>query len=173
VVRVDADGTVRVITTNKSPFDLREQLAYVAGLPPSRIVVESEFVGGDFGGKGLSHDEFACYFLALATGRSVKSAMSYSEELGFGGARPSSRCRLRTAVNADGEILAHESSIHFDGGAYAAGRVIAGPLLDGWTALEPYRVPNARLEQTRFLAVRCGHPVRPTRDLPASCTWTS
>ena len=37
--------------------------------PRTQIVIDTTFIGGDFGGKGLSIDEFTCYFLARATGR--------------------------------------------------------------------------------------------------------
>src|SRR5581483_9851116 len=82
IVGIEGDGTVRVCSTNKGPFALRQQLSIVTGVPQERIVVDSMHIGGDFGGKGHSVDEFACYYLALATGRPVKAVMSPSEELG-------------------------------------------------------------------------------------------
>src|SRR6266516_4579697 len=64
LVWIEADGTVHVVSSNKGPFQLRQQMAAALGLPPERIVVDSAFIGGDFGGKGNSIDEFACYKLA-------------------------------------------------------------------------------------------------------------
>lgn len=146
IVWIDEAGLVRVYTTNKAPFSLRQSLAVVTGLPAQNIVVESMFIGGDFGGKGLSIDEYPCYYLARATGRPVKSVMTYAEELGTANPRHGATCYLRTAVDERGKMIAHESRVYFHDGAYAAGRPLAGPILDGWSALDAYSVPNARME---------------------------
>jgi CO/xanthine dehydrogenase Mo-binding subunit len=144
---LESDGTVRVVSTNKTPFTLRAQMANTIGLPEERIVVDSAFIGGDFGGKGTSFDEYTCYFLARATGRPVKAEMRYSDELGAGNPRHAATLRLRTAVDAEGHFLAHESHIVFDGGAYAGGKPLDGLVVRGGLAtLSPYRVPQVRLE---------------------------
>src|SRR5207237_1340032 len=107
----------------------------------------SAFIGGDFGGKGTSLDEYTCYFLARASGRPVKAEMRYADELGAANPRHSAVLRLRTAVDEQGHFLAHESRILFDGGAYAGGKPIDGLVVRGGLAtLSPYRVPQTRLE---------------------------
>ncbi len=72
LVWIDGGGVVHVTSTNKSPFGLREQLSVTTGLPKERIVVHPSFIGGDFGAKGLSVEEFPCYYLAAATKRPLK-----------------------------------------------------------------------------------------------------
>ncbi len=139
--------TVHVVTTNKAPFSLRDQMAVTIGVPAERIVVDTPHVGGDFGGKGLSLDEFALYFLARATGRPVRSVLRYTDELQLSNTRHSARIRLRTGVDRDGRITAHEARVVFDGGAYAAGKPVAGLLPGGPTlTLAGYHVPAARVE---------------------------
>ncbi|HXF33848.1 MAG TPA: molybdopterin cofactor-binding domain-containing protein, partial [Candidatus Acidoferrales bacterium] len=64
LVFIDRDGTLHVHTPCKAPFRLRNQFAAVTGLPLEKIVIEPSYIGGDFGGKGLVIEEFACYFLA-------------------------------------------------------------------------------------------------------------
>jgi CO/xanthine dehydrogenase Mo-binding subunit len=71
MVWIDDAGIVHVISTNKSPFSLREQFAVTTGLPQDRFVVHPSYIGGEFGAKGLSVEEFPCYYLAAATGRPV------------------------------------------------------------------------------------------------------
>jgi len=140
---------VHVITTNKAPFSLRDQMAVTLGIPAERIVVHTPHVGGDFGGKGLSLDEHALVFLARATGRPVRSVLRYSDELQVSNTRHGGVARLRTAFDKEGRILAHDARIVFDGGAYAAGK--PGPGLipgDGLFTLAGYRVPAARVEVT-------------------------
>ncbi|HZT05525.1 MAG TPA: xanthine dehydrogenase family protein molybdopterin-binding subunit [Chloroflexota bacterium] len=146
VVWIDPAGIVHIHSTNKAPFVIQHQMAIVTGLPAERIVVDSMFIGGDFGGKGHSIEEFPCYFLAAATGRPIKSVMSYAEELESAAPRHGAKFHLRTAVGKDGRILAHESRVYYDDGAYAGARPLPGPILDGWSALEVYAVPHARLE---------------------------
>ena len=146
LVWIDEQDVAHVYSTNKAPFSLRQSFAVVTGLPAQRFVVDSMFIGGDFGGKGLSIDEYPCYYLAKATGRPVKSVMTYADELGSGNPRHGATCYLRTAVDGNGHMIAHESRVYFHDGAYAAGRPIPGPILDGWSGLDPYRVPNARME---------------------------
>jgi CO/xanthine dehydrogenase Mo-binding subunit len=147
LVSIDADGLVHVVSTNKTPFSLRQQMAYAIGLPEAQVVVNSQYIGGDFGGKGTSLDEYTCYFLARATGRPVKAEMTYADELGSGNPRHAASIHVRTAVDADGHFLAHESRLVFDGGAYAAGKPIDGLVVrGGLSTLAGYRVPETRLE---------------------------
>ena len=138
---------VRVVSTNKAPFNLRDQMAATLGLAKDRIVVDNGTIGGDFGAKGLSTDEFVLYHLAKATGRPVRAITRYADELTTTNPRHSSRIRLRTGVDAEGRIVAHESHALFDGGAYAAGKPTVRLLVEGGVStLEGYRVPAARHE---------------------------
>lgn len=160
VVWIERDGTVRVYSINKSPFALRHQLSVVTGVPAQQIVVDSMFIGGDFGGKGHSIHEFACYYLAQATGRPIKSVMTYAEELGACNPRHAVKFFLRTGVAKDGRIVAHQSRAVFNGGAYAAAKPIPGLIVPaGPGALEVYNVPNARIETLVAYTntVPCGH----------------
>jgi CO/xanthine dehydrogenase Mo-binding subunit len=146
IVWLEADR-VRVVSTNKAPFNLRDQMAATLGLRKEQIVVDNGTIGGDFGGKGLSTDEFVLYHLAKATGKPVRAITRYADELTTTNPRHSSRIRLRTGVDADGRIVAHESRALFDGGAYAAGKPTVRLLVEGGVStLEGYRVPAARHE---------------------------
>ena len=144
---VDADEVVHVVCTNKMPFGLRDQLKTVAGVDEERIDVDANFVGGDFGGKGQVYNELLSYFLARATGRPIKSIMSYAESLTTHNSRHWSHLTLRSAVDADGHFLAHRMDVVFDGGAYAATKIGPGVLPGGvFQGMAPYRVPHVRME---------------------------
>jgi CO/xanthine dehydrogenase Mo-binding subunit len=148
VVWIDQDETVHVVTPNKQPFNVREQMSNVTGLPKEKIVVEPSAIGGDFGGKGLTLDEFSCYYLAKATGRPVRRVDSYTDELQGGTTRHRAYITLKTAVDTDGTFLAHHSTVIYDGGAYGAGKpggtVTPGA---GYTTV-PYQVPNVKVDVT-------------------------
>ncbi|HXP92875.1 MAG TPA: xanthine dehydrogenase family protein molybdopterin-binding subunit [Candidatus Binatia bacterium] len=147
LVQVDPDGVVRVYSPCKSPFRLRQQMSVVTGVPAEKIIVEPTYIGGDFGGKGLVVDEFACYYLARATGRPVKAVMSYVDELQGTNCRHPSEIRVRTGVDKDGKFLVHHGEIIYNGGAYAATKpgkdLIPGQV--GWGTVG-YHVPNVLLE---------------------------
>jgi CO/xanthine dehydrogenase Mo-binding subunit len=146
VVWIDEQERVRIINTNKSPAALRQQLAAGLDLPEQRIVIDATFIGGDFGGKGLSIDEYTCYFLARATGRPIKAVMTYLDEMQATNARHPAIIKLRTAVSADGKFLAHQSEAIVDGGAYAAGKPSPNLVVGAHTTLTAYHVPVTRLE---------------------------
>jgi CO/xanthine dehydrogenase Mo-binding subunit len=158
--------TVHVVTTNKAPFSLRDQMAVTIGVPADRIVVDTPHVGGDFGGKGLSLDEFALYFLSRATGKPVRSVLRYADELQISNTRHAARIRLRTGVDREGRITGHQARVVFDGGAYAAGKPVAGVLPGGpMLTLAGYHVPAARLEATAVYTntIPAGHARAPSQ----------
>src|SRR5579871_4324794 len=146
VVWIDDENRVRIINTNKSPAAVRQQLAAALELPESQIIIDASFIGGDFGGKGLSIDEFTCYFLARATGRPIKAVMAYVDELQASNSRHAAIMKLRTAVSRDGKFLAHASDVVIDGGAYAAGKVSPALVVPAHNTLTAYHVPVTRLE---------------------------
>ena len=146
LVWIAPDGIVHVITTNKSPFELREQLAIATGVPRESIVVEPSFIGGDFGSKGLSIEEFQCYFLARVTGRPVKHVRAYSDDMRGGVVRHASKITVRSGVDAAGRFVALDLRLLYDGGAYAAGKPIP-TLIPGANAKAPYAFRNSRVER--------------------------
>ena len=147
MVWIDERGIVHVYTTNKSPFALRKQLSIATGLPVESIVVEQAFIGGDFGAKGLSVDEFACYFLARATNRPIKSVRSYLDDMRSTNVRHAATVSVKTAITRDGKIAAMNGRIVFNGGAFGAGKPIPTvlPAVHAFPAL-PYYIPNASWE---------------------------
>jgi CO/xanthine dehydrogenase Mo-binding subunit len=146
VVWIEGD-VFHIVSTNKSPFSLREQMAGGLGLPQERIVIDAGYIGGDFGGKGLSIDEYALTFVAKAVGRPVRTVTRYGDEMRSTTARNSGRLTLKTGVDDAGRILAHEGHIVLNAGAYAAGqpnvRLVPGEIL---ATLAGYEIPAARLE---------------------------
>ena len=156
--------TVRVVTTNKAPFSLRQHMSVALGIPEARIVVDAGHIGGDFGGKGLSIDEFVLYHLARATGRPVRALTRYADDLQATNTRHAATITLRTGVDAQGRILAHTSRVVFDGGAYAAGKPVMTLMPgDAMLTLAGYRIPAARVEATTVYTnqVPAGHSRAP------------
>lgn len=172
LVWIDEDGTTHVQSPNKSPFALRNHLAHVAGIDPKTIVVEVTAIGGDFGGKGLTVDEFPCWFLAKATGRPVKHVQTYTEELQATNVRHPAYVTLRTAVDAHGKFIAHESLMIYNGGAYAAAKPTPTLLQGLGYGTVPYNIPNVRLDiQNAYTnTVPSGH-MRAPADVQTFFAW--
>ena len=110
-------------------------------------MVEPAYIGGDFGAKGLSVDEFACYFLARATKRPIKAVRSYLDDMRSTNVRHASTVFLKTAITAGGTIAAMIGRVVFNGGAFGAGKPIPTvlPAVHAIPAL-PYHIPNASWE---------------------------
>ncbi len=148
IVVPGAGGQVTVVTTNKAPFSLRLQLSTALDTPPELIEVDSAVIGGDFGGKGLSIDEYILILLARRTGRPVRLIASYDEELRAYAPRHGGHIRLRTGLDRDGRIVAHAAELRFDGGAYAGAKPLPELILPGGLdVLAPYDVPVMRIDQ--------------------------
>lgn len=146
-VWIDERDVVHVISTNKDPDALQEQMSLTTGVPVDRIRVHSGSIGGDFGGKGLSVDEFVCYFLARASGRCVQAVMGHGEDMRGTNPRHAARMTLRTAVSTSGRFLAHHADLLFDGGAYAAAKPNSAlQLRGGFDTMSPYRIDHALVE---------------------------
>jgi CO/xanthine dehydrogenase Mo-binding subunit len=146
LVWLDADGTVHVISTNKGPFGLREQLATTTGIPKEKIVIHPSYIGGDFGAKGLSVEEFPCFYLAQATGRPVKFVRAYVDDIRSTNVRHASKVTVRIGVSNAGKFSALDVRALFDGGAYAAGKVIP-TIVPGPETKSPYGIPNQRFDR--------------------------
>jgi carbon-monoxide dehydrogenase large subunit len=172
LVWLDDDGTVHVQSPNKTPFALRGQLARTLEIPADKIVVEPSAIGGDFGGKGMTVDECPCYYLAKATGRPVRFVDSYTDELNSGCTRHSGAFTLRSAVDANGNIIAHHSEVLYNGGAYGAGKPGARVLPGQGYSTVPYRVPNVLIETKAVYTntVPAAH-VRSPNDVQIFFAW--
>ena len=57
----------------------------------------------------------------------VKAVTRYADELAALNVRHAARIRLRTAVDGEGRLLAHEADLLFDGGAYASAKPLPAP----------------------------------------------
>jgi CO/xanthine dehydrogenase Mo-binding subunit len=172
-VWVDADGITHVWTVNKQPFSVRQWMSNTLGIPQEKIIVESAAIGGDFGGKGLTIDEYSGYYLSKATGRPVKHVYSYVDELQASSVRHPAHITLKTAVDEHGKFLAHASEVIYDGGAYAAGKP-APTLLPGGNgyATVGYQVPHARLDvRAIYTNTIPGAHVRAPADVQVFFAW--
>jgi carbon-monoxide dehydrogenase large subunit len=146
LVWIDEDGIVHIMSTSKIPFPLQANFAATTGVPKEKVIVEPSFIGGEFGGKALTIEEFPLYYLALASGKPVKHVRTHADDVRSTHVRHASTTRVRLGVSNAGKIVALDMRTLFDGGAYAGGK--PGPwLLPGRAPKIPYAIENARCER--------------------------
>jgi CO/xanthine dehydrogenase Mo-binding subunit len=146
LVWIEANGDVHVVSTCKTPVALRSMLSVCTGVPPAKITVEQSTIGGDFGAKGLSVDDFPCYFLAQATGRPVKYVRRYIEDVRSTNTRHAATVTLKSGVDENGSIVAFSGRVVYNGGAFAAAKPVPHLLPGSFLSKTPYRMADARVE---------------------------
>lgn len=158
IVYIDGDGRLHVWAPNKSPYPARRFLSIATGLEQDQIVLHPVTIGGDFGGKGSPLPIPIAHLLAKATGQPVKIIFDYSEDLIATNPRHSSVIHMRTGVNRDGTIVAHEAIVIFDSGAYA-GYKPGGHLGGASAAAGSYKIPHGRVVEHQVYTnnVPCGY----------------
>ncbi len=138
--------TLEFLGAAKVPFQNRDALAAMLGLPPSRVVLREAHVGGGFGVRGELYPEDVLVALAaLRLGRPVKWIEDRHEHLVAANHSRDQRHRLRVATDDSGVIEGLEVEFVSDQGAYvrthgATVATLAAAMLPG-----PYRIPNYRV----------------------------
>jgi CO/xanthine dehydrogenase Mo-binding subunit len=147
VVQVDLSGRLTVWVTNDGPHRLRNDLATALGIPLTKVrVISPPYMGGGFGGKGGLKAETICIPLALKTkGRPVKMVLTREEVFTASLVRHPSVIRLKTGVKKDGTLVARETRVIYDTGAYAEkGPTVCEQASTG--AVGPYRIPHVKVD---------------------------
>jgi CO/xanthine dehydrogenase Mo-binding subunit len=142
------DG-VTVRGSMQCPYYVHKSLMALFGLPASKIRVIQQETGGAFGGKEEYPSMIGGHaaLLAWKSGHPVKLIYDREEDMAATTKRHPSRTRHKTAIAADGTLLAMDIEFVIDGGAYAT---LSAVVLSRGTihAPGPYRCPNVRVRST-------------------------
>ena len=144
LARCNEDGTFTVHSSTQGTFPLRNQIAFVLGVPQNRVRVIGTEIGGGFGGKISLQDEVAAALLAREAGQPVRIIMTREEDQRCGTPRAGFHMVFKTGVAPDGKLLARTIDIVLDQGAYAHGSVLMAASLPTF-AEGPYHIPNLRI----------------------------
>jgi CO/xanthine dehydrogenase Mo-binding subunit len=128
------------------PYYVHGALKLLFGFPDERVRVTALELGGGFGGKEDYPSVIAGHaaLLAWKAGRPVKLVYGREEDMACTTKRHPSRTRIRTAFDAEGRLLALDTDIVYDGGAYVTVSPVVtqrGTLASGGV----YNIPNARV----------------------------
>jgi xanthine dehydrogenase YagR molybdenum-binding subunit len=103
------DDELTVYISTQWIWGVRKDLAERLGLPPDKVRVVCEYMGGGFGAKGDPGDHtYVAAELARRTGRPVRCALLRREENLASGNRHATIQRLRAGARADGTLTALE-----------------------------------------------------------------
>lgn len=143
----EENGRLTVYSPTQHGYKDRMQLARILAVPEPTIRVVSSPIGGSFGGKDELNIQPYGALLALASGRPVKIHNSRRESIRTSIKRHPMKIRMRTGVDAEGKILAHEAHILADTGAYATlGREVLQFATEH--AAGAYRIANLEVRGT-------------------------
>jgi CO/xanthine dehydrogenase Mo-binding subunit len=142
----DAEDGVTVWGSLQCPFYVHRSLLAVFNLPSDKVRVIQTETGGAFGGKEDYPSTLAAHaaLLAMKAGHPVKLIYDRAEDLAATTKRHPSRIRHRTALDAEGRLLAMDIDVATDGGAYST---LSSTVLSRATLHSPgpYVCPNVRM----------------------------
>jgi putative selenate reductase molybdopterin-binding subunit len=123
---VDAGGILNVRSSTQVPFLTRRALTEIFDLPPDKVRVFCERVGGGFGGKQEMFVEDILAIAAIKTGRPVKLELTREEQFISTSTRHPMRVTVTAAADKDGILTALQLNVLSNTGAYGNH---AGPVL--------------------------------------------
>ena len=120
------EGGVLLYTASQSIYDEQHEVSDLLGLPPDKVHVHSQLVGGGFGGKEDMVVQHHAALAAFLVQKPVKVKLSRQESLMIHPKRHAMEIDCTTACDENGIIQAAKFSILSDTGAYAS---LGGPVL--------------------------------------------
>jgi CO/xanthine dehydrogenase Mo-binding subunit len=146
IAEYSTENGVTIWGSLQCPFYVHKSLLSVFDLPEDKVRVIQTETGGAFGGKEDYPSILAAHaaLLAMKSGHPVKMVYDRMEDLAATTKRHPSRVRHRTALDANGKLLAMDIDIATDGGAYAT---LSSTVLSRATlhSSGPYVCPNVRV----------------------------
>src|SRR5687768_9771054 len=139
------DGRMEIYVGSQIPYQDRTQVARVMGWPEERVRVVGQLMGGGFGGKEDIMGQIHVAMLANVTQRPVKLLFNRHESLLVHPKRHATQIRVKIGSKKDGHLVACESELYGDTGAYAS---LGEKVMTRATthSAGPYDVPNVRAD---------------------------
>ena len=145
VAQVEGDE-ITLWASCQHPFLVRAEIAALFQVPIANVRIVVPYLGGGFGSKSYTKMEPITVALARKAGRPVRIQNRVAESM-VTTRRHGMRCRMRTAMGAEGRLLGSEVECWFDTGAYADNgprvTATAGDAAPGPYRWEAYRVDAA------------------------------
>jgi putative selenate reductase molybdopterin-binding subunit len=123
---IDPTGILNVRSSTQVPFLTRRALTEIFDLPPDKVRVFCERVGGGFGGKQEMFVEDILALAAIKTGRPVKLELTREEQFISTSTRHPMRITVKAGADSHGRLTALQLDVLSNTGAYGNH---AGPVL--------------------------------------------
>lgn len=114
------DGRMEIYVGSQIPYQDRTQVARVMGWEEDRVRIVGQLMGGGFGGKEDVMGQIHVAMLANVTQRPVKLLFDRQESLLVHPKRHATQIRVKIGAKNDGRIIAAETELYGDTGAYAS-----------------------------------------------------
>jgi selenium-dependent xanthine dehydrogenase len=140
-----SDGRMEIYVGSQIPYQDRTQVARVMGWPEERVRVVGQLMGGGFGGKEDVMGQIHSAMLANVTQRPVKLLFDRHESLLVHPKRHATQIRVKMGAKKDGCLVAVETELYGDTGAYAS---LGEKVMTRATthSAGPYDIPNVKAD---------------------------
>ncbi len=151
------DNGCEVWCGTQNPQAAQTAAAHALGIPPARVQVHVQYLGGGFGRRGEADFVTQAVTAAKATqGRPVKLIWSREEDIQHDFYRPAAAIRFRGGLDSAGKLIALECKV-VSASAPAFGRPRGAPFFTEAVADATYQIPNFRVTGlNQDLGVRFG-----------------
>ncbi len=119
-VAVFSPHKMEIFTATQWPFHVLQTVSEVTGLPPERIFVKVQELGPALDGKLWFPSLVSAHaaLLAMKTQKTVKMIYTREEDFLYSSKRSPSIIKQKTGLDKDGNIIATDIEVVFEGGAY-------------------------------------------------------
>ena len=147
IADVNEEG-VTVYSSAQHPFMVRHDLKSVFNLPVSAVRLIVPFVGGGYGSKSYTKIEPLVAACSWKAKRSVKLQLTVEEAI-LTTRSDDAYTWMRTAVGANGKIIARQARIYMNTGAYAENSPLVVEKSTN-RCVGPYAIPNVQIDNYSF-----------------------
>ncbi|HTM11025.1 MAG TPA: xanthine dehydrogenase family protein molybdopterin-binding subunit [Verrucomicrobiae bacterium] len=142
------DNGVTVYSSAQHPFMVRHDLKAIFNLPVSQVRLIVPFVGGGYGSKSYTKIEPLAAACSWKFRRPVKLQLTIEEAM-LTTRSDDAFTWMRTAVDANGKIIARQARIYMNTGAYAENSPLVVEKSTN-RCVGPYSIPNVQIDNYSF-----------------------
>jgi CO/xanthine dehydrogenase Mo-binding subunit len=142
------DQGVTIYSSAQHPFMVRHDLKSVFNMPVSAVRLIVPFVGGGYGSKSYTKIEPLVAACSWKAKRPVKLQLTVEEAM-LTTRSDDAYTWMRTAVDANGRIIARQARIYMNTGAYAENSPLVVEKSTN-RCVGPYAIPNVQIDNYSF-----------------------
>ncbi|MEI2357682.1 xanthine dehydrogenase family protein molybdopterin-binding subunit [Mesobacillus zeae] len=120
IAEIRPDGTIIFTASTQAPFAIKKIMKWYFGIEPGKVIVNTPFVGGAYGGKASVQLEIIAYLASKAVGgKPVKLVNTREEDIITSSVHIGLDATVKLGATKDGMLKFAEIQFLFDGGAYS------------------------------------------------------